>query len=71
VAYWSAWADLPMRFIGKEEKRVPDHWKSFVRRSSYITKSPRKAISTNPSIGRGVSRQGGVKGPRGPRGGMG
>ncbi len=45
LSYWSAWSDLPMRFIGKDEKRVPEHWKAFVQRTSYVTKSPRKAMN--------------------------
>jgi CRISPR-associated endonuclease Cas1 len=43
--YWSAWADVPIRWPRKDERRVPDHWKCFGSRISPLTHSPRLAAS--------------------------
>src|SRR5438445_828780 len=45
--YWSQWADIPIRWVRKDEARVPAHWKQFVSRISRITHSPR--LATNPA----------------------
>jgi CRISPR-associated endonuclease Cas1 len=47
-AYWSAWSDNPataMRFAGREQHRVPEHWFRFDSRRSLLSggKSNRKA----------------------------
>lgn len=43
--YWSQWADLPIRWVRKDEVRVPEHWKRFTSRISPITQSPRLATN--------------------------
>src|SRR5580765_5459336 len=44
--YWSQWANLPIRWIRKDEDRVPANWKRFTSRMSSITHSPR--LATDP-----------------------
>ena len=44
--YWSQWANLPIRWVRKDEDRVPSHWKRFTSRISSITHSPR--LATDP-----------------------
>src|SRR2546425_4429289 len=39
--YWSAWANVPIRWTRKDERRVPSHWKIFGSRISQLTHSPR------------------------------
>ncbi len=46
--YWQAWADLPIHWPRKDERRVPEHWKRFGSRISTLTHSPRLA-STPPN----------------------
>jgi len=41
--YWHQWANLPIRWVRKDEARVPAHWKRFTSRISPITHSPRLA----------------------------
>jgi len=43
--YWQAWADLPVHWPRKDERRVPEYWKRFRSRISPITHSPRLATS--------------------------
>jgi CRISPR-associated endonuclease Cas1 len=43
VAYWSAWADLPVAFPARETRRIPRHWLRFGPRRSLLTPHPRKA----------------------------
>ncbi len=43
--YWSQWADVPIRWVRKDEVRVPAHWKRFMSRISPITHSARLAIN--------------------------
>src|SRR5439155_20263412 len=43
--YWAAWADLPIRFVARDHRRVPRHWLTFGDRSSAITGGPRGATS--------------------------
>ncbi len=43
--YWQSWAGLPIRWPRKDERRVPEHWKSFGSRISPLTHSPRLASS--------------------------
>ena len=44
-AYWQAWADVPVHWPCKDEKRIPAHWKRFGSRISPLTHSPRLASS--------------------------
>jgi hypothetical protein len=44
-SYWSSWADVPVRWPRKDERRVPEHWKRFGSRISPITGSPRLAAT--------------------------
>jgi CRISPR-associated endonuclease Cas1 len=44
--YWQAWSDLPIRWLRKDEGRVPEHWRHFDSRISPLTHSPR--LATNP-----------------------
>ena len=44
--YWGQWADLPIRWVRKDEARVPAHWKRFTSRMSSITHSSR--LATDP-----------------------
>jgi CRISPR-associated endonuclease Cas1 len=43
--YWQAWAEVPIRWARKDERRVADHWKRFGSRISALTHSPRLATS--------------------------
>jgi CRISPR-associated endonuclease Cas1 len=45
-AYWSAWADVAIRWPRKDERRIPEHWKQFGSRISPLTHSPR--LAANP-----------------------
>ncbi len=43
--YWQVWADVPIHWPRKDERRVPEHWKHFGSRVSPLTHSPRLAAS--------------------------
>jgi hypothetical protein len=43
--YWGSWADLPVSWPAKDERRIPEHWKRFGSRISPLTHSPRMATS--------------------------
>jgi len=43
--YWQVWADVPIHWPRKDERRVPEHWKHFGSRISPLTHSPRLAAS--------------------------
>jgi CRISPR-associated endonuclease Cas1 len=43
--YWHSWADLPILWVRKDEKLVPNYWKKFGSRISPLTQSPRLAAS--------------------------
>ena len=43
--YWHVWADVPIHWPRKDERRVPEHWKHFGSRISPLTHSPRLAAS--------------------------
>jgi CRISPR-associated endonuclease Cas1 len=43
--YWQTWANLPIHWPRKDERRVPEHWKRFGSRISPLTHSPRLASS--------------------------
>jgi CRISPR-associated endonuclease Cas1 len=45
--YWEQWSRVPMLFIKKDARRVPDHWHTFDQRVSQLSLSPRRA--TNPA----------------------
>ena len=32
--YWSSWSGIPVRFVTRDQNRVPDHWRRFDGRSS-------------------------------------
>ena len=49
-AYWQAWADLPIRWPRKDERRIPEHWKRFGSRISPLTHSPRLAASPGNAL---------------------
>lgn len=42
-AYWAAWATVPVRFAASDQRRVPEHWRTFWSRSSPLTGQPRRA----------------------------
>ncbi len=44
--FWSQWTDLPIRWVGKDEVRVPAHWTRFTSRMSRITHNAR--LATDP-----------------------
>jgi CRISPR-associated endonuclease Cas1 len=46
LAYWSAWANVPIVFARNDASRIPDHWQTFGQRGSLLTGSPR--LATNP-----------------------
>jgi hypothetical protein len=46
MAYWSCWAEVPVRFAERERGRVPSHWLIFGGRRSALTDRNQKA--TNP-----------------------
>jgi CRISPR-associated endonuclease Cas1 len=45
AAYWSAWSSLPVRFVTRDQGRVPEHWRTFGSRVSPLTSSPRTAAN--------------------------
>jgi CRISPR-associated endonuclease Cas1 len=47
AVYWQAWTTLPIRFVRKDEARVPGHWKTFGARRSPLSGSPR--LAANPA----------------------
>jgi CRISPR-associated endonuclease Cas1 len=47
LAYWSAWASLPVTFARRDRERLPDHWRTFGSRTSALTGGPR--LATNPA----------------------
>jgi CRISPR-associated endonuclease Cas1 len=46
-AYWSAWAQLEMRWARADLGRVPEHWRTFAGRASPLTGNPR--LAANPA----------------------
>jgi CRISPR-associated endonuclease Cas1 len=47
LAYWGAWAPVPVKFARRDAARIPDHWRNFGRRASLVTGTSRKA--SNPA----------------------
>ena len=45
AAYWGAWKDVSLRLARKDEKSIPEHWRTFGQRRSLITDSPRSAAN--------------------------
>ena len=45
--FWSQWSGLPIRWVRKDEARVPAHWKRFTSRMSRITHTAR--LATDPA----------------------
>jgi len=45
LAYWSAWHELRVAFPQADSRRVPEHWRTFGRRLSPLTRSPRLAVN--------------------------
>jgi CRISPR-associated endonuclease Cas1 len=50
AAYWSAWADVEVRFQSADRKRVPEHWLAFGQRTSPLGGGPRMAINPAGAI---------------------
>jgi CRISPR-associated endonuclease Cas1 len=48
--YWQAWQDVAVRFVRRDERRVPEHWRTFGARVSSLTQSPRRAINPANAI---------------------
>src|SRR5439155_11542681 len=49
--YWSAWADVPVRWSRRDERRgVPSHWEVFSSRISALTHSQRLATTPPNAI---------------------
>lgn len=46
LAYWNTWKAVPIRFAKGDIKRLPDHWLTFGKRLSPLTRSPR--LAANP-----------------------
>lgn len=45
LAYWQAWEKVAVRFVRRDESRVPDHWRIFGSRSSPLANGPRQAVN--------------------------
>jgi CRISPR-associated endonuclease Cas1 len=45
AAYWAAWSRASVRFVTRDQNRVPEHWRSFGTRVSPLTSSPRMAAN--------------------------
>ncbi len=46
AAYWKAWERVPIRFVRRDESRLPDHWRTFGPRGSPLANGPR--LAANP-----------------------
>ena len=44
-AYWRGWEHVKVQFVKADERRIPEHWRFFGRRSSPISGTPRRAGS--------------------------
>jgi CRISPR-associated endonuclease Cas1 len=47
ATYWGAWRDIEVKFARQDDKRIPEHWRTFGPRSSPLTSSPR--LAANPA----------------------
>ena len=45
LTYWSAWAELGIQYPKSDLARVPNHWRTFGKRMSPLTNSPRLAVN--------------------------
>ena len=43
--YWSVWSAIPLDFARRDQKKIPDHWRTFGSRVSPLTGSPRNAAN--------------------------
>lgn len=50
LAYWQAWEKVAVRFVRRDESRVPDHWRTFGSRSSPLANGPRQAVNPANSL---------------------
>jgi CRISPR-associated endonuclease Cas1 len=50
AAYWSAWADVEVRFQPADMRRVPEHWRTFRQRTSPLGSGPRMAVNPAGAI---------------------
>jgi CRISPR-associated endonuclease Cas1 len=50
LAYWNAWATVPVTFTGRHASHVPDQWHTFGQRGSLLTSSPRLAVNPANAI---------------------
>jgi CRISPR-associated endonuclease Cas1 len=50
AAYWSAWADVEVRFRPADQRRVPEHWRTFGQRTSPLGSGPRMAVNPAGAI---------------------
>jgi CRISPR/Cas system-associated endonuclease Cas1 len=48
--YWSALRTLPVNFPRKDERCIPEHWRTFGNRASALTGSPRRAVNPANAI---------------------
>jgi CRISPR-associated endonuclease Cas1 len=50
LAYWTAWAAIPVTFTKRDARVVPEHWHTFGQRGSLLTSSPRLAVNPANAI---------------------
>jgi hypothetical protein len=50
LAYWQAWATVPIPFRAADRERVPEHWLTFTQRGSPLTSSSRLAVNPANAI---------------------
>jgi CRISPR-associated endonuclease Cas1 len=50
LAYWKAWELIPIRFVRRDESRVPSHWRGFGPRGSPLANGPRQAANPPNAI---------------------
>ncbi len=50
AAYWKVWERVPIRFVHRDEPRVPDHWRIFGPRGSPLANGPRQAANPANAI---------------------
>jgi CRISPR-associated endonuclease Cas1 len=50
AAYWKAWERVPIRFVRRDESRLPDHWRTFGPRGSPLANGPRQAANPANAI---------------------
>jgi CRISPR-associated endonuclease Cas1 len=50
AAYWKAWERVPIRFVRRDEPRLPDHWRTLGPRGSPLANGPRQAANPANAI---------------------